>query len=112
MAYEDIIFALADPTRRTLLLKLRDGPMPVARIAERVPVSRPAVSQHLKVLETAGLVSAEARGTARIYRVRPRGLAPLRAWIDDFWDDVLQAFAEEVDRQMEDTNARSGDQDD
>ncbi|WP_210348792.1 ArsR/SmtB family transcription factor [Aurantimonas marina] len=111
VAYEKILTAFADPTRRALLEDLRAGPMPVARLAERHPVSRPAVSQHLKVLEAAGLVTAEARGTARFYRVRPQGLAPLRAYLDEIWGDVLQAFADEVDKQMEQDDAGTRDQD-
>ena len=112
MAYGQILTALADPTRRALLEGLRAGPMPVARLAARHPVSRPAVSQHLKVLQEAGLVAVEPRGAARLYRARPRGLAPLRAYLDEVWGDVLQAFAEEVSRQMEDANARPRHQDD
>lgn len=101
MTYELILTALADPTRRTILEDLRGGPLPVARLAENRPVSRPAVSQHLKVLETAGLVQAKAKGTARLYSVRPQGLAPLRSYLDEVWGDVLQAFADEVQKQME-----------
>jgi DNA-binding transcriptional ArsR family regulator len=112
MAYEQILTALADPTRRALLEDLRAGPMPVARLAERHPVSRPAVSQHLRVLQDAGLVAAEPRGAARLYRAQPRGLAPLRAYLDQVWGEALQAFADEVNRQMEDDNARTRHQDD
>jgi len=105
MTYEQVLTALADPTRRALLEDLRDGPLPVSRLAEKHPISRPAVSQHLKVLEGAGLVAARAKGTARLYRVRPSGLAPLRKYLDETWGDVLQAFADEVDRQMEEDDA-------
>lgn len=102
MTYELILTALADPTRRTILEDLRRGPLPVARLAENRPVSRPAVSQHLKVLESAGLVQAKAQGAARLYSVKPQGLAPLRNYLDEVWGDVLQAFADEIKSQMED----------
>lgn len=74
-------------------------PRTVADLAADQPVSRPAVSQHLKVLEAAGLVSAEARGTRRYYRVRPEGFADVRAYLDSFWSDVLTAYAAEVEAQ-------------
>jgi len=99
MAYENILSALADPTRRAIFEDLRHGPLPVQTLADCRSVSRPAVSQHLKVLELSGLVTAERRGTARYYSVRPKGLAPLRSYLDDMWGDVLQAFSEEVTRQ-------------
>jgi DNA-binding transcriptional ArsR family regulator len=101
MAYQEVLTALGDPTRRAIFEALRSGPLSVTRLAEGHPVSRPAVSQHLKVLEGAGLVVAEKRGTARLYRVVPEGLAPLRAYLDEIWGDVLEAFAREVVRQME-----------
>ncbi|GAB4259575.1 MAG: metalloregulator ArsR/SmtB family transcription factor [Pararhodobacter sp.] len=90
--------ALADPTRQQVLDILRSGPKPVGEIAARLPVSRPAVSQHLKVLGEAGLVSVRAEGTRRLYAVRPEGLVPLRRWLDGFWDDVLTRFAAEIDQ--------------
>ncbi|MEM1388523.1 MAG: metalloregulator ArsR/SmtB family transcription factor [Pseudomonadota bacterium] len=93
MAYETVIAALADPTRRTLIDHLRAGPQPVGRLAAQVPVSRPAVSQHLKVLSDAGLLAVEARGTRRVYRLAPDGLASLRAYLDGLWDDALNRFA-------------------
>jgi DNA-binding transcriptional ArsR family regulator len=109
MTYDSILTALADPTRRGILEDLRSNPLPVARLAELRPVSRPAVSQHLKVLEQAGLVEATALGASRIYSVKPQGLAPLRAYLDEFWGDVLGAFAAEVQKQMEEDNDRSRD---
>lgn len=112
MAYEQILIALADPTRRALLEDLRAGPSVVTRLADRHPVSRPAVSQHLKVLEAAGLVTAQPQGAARLYQANPAGLAPLRAYLDDVWGDVLDAFAQDVTQQMEDPHARARDQDD
>lgn len=94
MAYEQTLAALADPTRRAVLEKLRDGPLPVGRIAEGLPVSRPAVSQHLKALKAANLVRDEARGTARIYRLHAPALAELRDWLDGFWAEALAHFKE------------------
>jgi DNA-binding transcriptional ArsR family regulator len=84
---------LADPTRRAILDRLRRGPAAVGEIARGLPVSRPAVSQHLRRLEGAGLVRAERRGTRRVFRVELRGLAALRAYLDRLWDDALAAFA-------------------
>ena len=92
MAYQSALTALADPTRRALLERLRDGPQAVSQIAAGMPVSRPAVSQHLKALKAAGLVTDEARGTARIYRIHGDGLRELREWLDTFWEDALARF--------------------
>lgn len=99
MTYANAIAALADPTRRQVLERLRRGPAPVGTIAAGLPVSRPAVSQHLKVLKDAGLVADHAEGTRRVYAIDPKGLGPLRAWLDELWDGALIAFAAEVDRQ-------------
>lgn len=85
--------ALADPTRRRVFESLRAGPLPVGALASRLPVSRPAVSQHLKVLSDAGLVTMQAQGTRRLYAIRPEGLAALRTWLDLFWDEALSRFA-------------------
>ena len=93
-----LISALADPTRRAVFEKLRDGPRPVGEIAEGLPVTRPAVSQHLKVLKDAGLVTDRSVGTRRIYYIDPKGLGAMRAWLDQFWDSALAAFAAEVER--------------
>ena len=101
MTYEEALAALSDPRRRAILEALRDGPRSVSQIAEAQPVSRPAVSQHLKVLEKAGLVAARPVGAARHYHLCPDGLAPLRAYLDRMWDDALTAFAAEVETQME-----------
>ncbi|WP_129793749.1 helix-turn-helix transcriptional regulator [Sphingosinicella sp. CPCC 101087] len=98
---DDALSALADPMRRRIFESLRQGPAPVGEIAQRLPVSRPAVSQHLKVLRQAGLVNDRAVGTRRIYAIDPAGLGPLRAWLDQFWDQALAAFAAEADRQDE-----------
>lgn len=92
MAYQTTLAALADPTRLQVLERLRDGPRTVSEIAAGLPVSRPAVSQHLRALKDAGLVRDEARGTARIYRIHADGLRELRDWLDTFWDDALARF--------------------
>ncbi len=101
MAYADALVALADPTRRQIFERLRAGPAPVSALAARMPVSRPAVSQHLKALKDAGLVHERAAGTRRIYAIRPEGLISLRAWLDDLWDDALANFKAEVERNPE-----------
>lgn len=101
MAYETALAALADPTRRRVLERLRGGGKPVGEIARTLPVSRPAVSQHLKVLKEAGLVREERHGAQHIYRIDPKGLGPLRAWLDQFWDDALDAFKAEAEKQSE-----------
>lgn len=97
LAYASAIQALADPTRREVFERLRQGPRSVGRLAEGLPVSRPAVSQHLRVLKGAGLVSEEKVGTRRVYRVELNGLAELRRYLDGFWDDALAAFQAEAD---------------
>lgn len=99
MTYADSLAALADPTRRTLFEVLADAPLPVGALAARLPVSRPAVSQHLKVLTDAGLVTMQPDGNRRIYAARPEGLADLRAWLDRYWDAALDGFHQEVLRQ-------------
>jgi DNA-binding transcriptional ArsR family regulator len=97
MAYGTALTALANPTRRRVLEQLRRGPRAVNDIAARLPVSRPAVSQHLKVLKEAGLVREERRGTQHIYEIDPKGLGPLRAWLDQLWDMALENFKAEVE---------------
>jgi DNA-binding transcriptional ArsR family regulator len=97
----DCLSALADPTRRQVFEALRKAPLPVSALAARLPVSRPAVSQHLKVLKQAGLVVDSAEGTRRIYRIDPDGLGPLRRWLDEFWHDALTAFAERAEQEAE-----------
>jgi DNA-binding transcriptional ArsR family regulator len=98
MRHDAVLDALGDPTRRAILTALWRGPSSVAGLTEHVPVSRPAISQHLKVLGTAGLVTHEPRGTRNIYRVDRDGLEPLRVWLDEFWGDALDAYAEHVRR--------------
>ncbi len=93
MTYETAIAALADPTRRAIIQALRERPSPVGQLADGLPVSRPAVSQHLKVLSEAGLVAVEAQGAARVYRLAPEGWASLRDYLDTMWDDALAAYA-------------------
>jgi DNA-binding transcriptional ArsR family regulator len=88
-----VLDALGDATRRHVLQLVREGgPVPVGVIAEALPVSRPAVSQHLRVLEGAGLVTSTTEGTRHLYAVQPDGLAALRLWLDGFWDDALIRF--------------------
>jgi len=98
MAYGTALAVLADPTRRQVFERLRAGPRPVNAIAQGMPVSRPAVSQHLKVLKDAGLVEERSEGVRRIYSVRREGLAELRDWLDGFWVDALDAFRLEAER--------------
>ena len=87
-----VLEALADGTRRTIFEQLRDRPASVAELASHVPVSRPAVSQHLRVLLEAGLVTFEGQGRRNVYRVRSHGLHELRAWLDEFWQTALDRF--------------------
>jgi DNA-binding transcriptional ArsR family regulator len=101
MTYENALTALADPTRRRVFERLRGGRLPVSRIAQGLPVSRPAVSQHLKILKKAGLVREERDGARRIYEIDPNGLGALRAWLDQFWDVALEAFRAEVEREAD-----------
>lgn len=92
-AYRDrCLDAIGDPTRRAILERLADGPRPVGELAGDLPVTRPAVSQHLRVLKSAGLVTARQDGTRRIYQLNPAGIAPVRSWLDQFWTTSLTAF--------------------
>ncbi len=102
MTYEMAFSALADPTRRQVFDRLRSGPQPVSVLAAGLPVSRPAVSQHLKILKEAGLVTDQPDVARRLYRIDRDGLASLRAWLDSFWDTALDAFQAEVIRQQKD----------
>jgi DNA-binding transcriptional ArsR family regulator len=94
----DRLGALGDPTRRSIFERLVTRPMAVGELADELPVSRPAVSQHLKVLKEVGLVVDQANGTRRVYRVDPRGVDALRSYLDQLWDKALAAFAEAVER--------------
>jgi DNA-binding transcriptional ArsR family regulator len=93
--------ALGDPTRRAIFELLADGPRPVGEIATYLPVTRPAVSQHLKVLKEAGLVIDRPNGTRRLYQVDPDGVAALRAYLDRFWNRALVSFKNAVEQQQE-----------
>ncbi|HEU0335988.1 MAG TPA: metalloregulator ArsR/SmtB family transcription factor [Gaiellaceae bacterium] len=97
-AYLHALDALGEPTRRRVFELLRDGPLPVGELAAQLPVSRPAVSQHLRVLEDARLVTFRRAGTRRLYEVDPQGLNELRAWVDDFWSEALARYKAEADR--------------
>jgi len=92
MAYQDPMDALGDRTRRAIFEQIRKGPRAGGEIADELPVSRPAVSQHLRVLKEAGLVTERRNGTRRIYRVDPDGLGEVRAYFDEFWNEALAAF--------------------
>jgi len=96
MTYAKALHCLSDPTRRRVLEKLRSGPQSVGVLARGLPVSRPAVSQHLRVLKDAGLVGDRSEGTRRVYYIDPHGLGELRRWLDGFWTDALEAFKNEV----------------
>lgn len=98
MTYGKALSCLGDPTRRAVFERLRKGPRAVRDLARGMPVSRPAVSQHLKVLKEAGLVRDRPEGTQRVYYIDPEGLGALRAWLDQFWDQALAAFQQEVER--------------
>ena len=102
MAYQvDGMSALGDPTRRAIFERLAEGPLPVGEIARGLPVSRPAVSQHLKVLKAAGLVLDQAEGTRRLYRIDPDGVGALRAYFDRFWNQALTAFKAAAERERQ-----------
>ena len=96
MTYAKALQCLSDPTRRQVFERLRAGPQSVGALARGLPVSRPAVSQHLKVLKTAGLVSDRAEGARRVYYIDPGGLGELRQWVDRFWSDSLRSFKSAV----------------
>lgn len=99
MAYEVTFAALSDPTRRQIFERVAAGPMSVGDLAKGLPVSRPAVSQHLKVLSDAGLVTATPQGTRRVYALRPERLGELRAWLDDIWALALADFAAAAEKE-------------
>jgi DNA-binding transcriptional ArsR family regulator len=103
MTYETGMDALGDPTRRAIFERLRRGPHAVGELAAGLPVSRPAVSQHLRVLKEAGLVTERRNGTRRIYRVDPGGLDALRSYFEGFWEEALAAFEAAGDGRKEQT---------
>ena len=98
MTYDTVLAAMSDPTRRSVLEMLRSGPRSVAEIARDLPVSRPAVSQHLKVLKQADLVFERRDGARRLYAVDAAGLQALRAYLEGFWADTLSEFKSAADR--------------
>lgn len=100
MAYEVVFSALADPTRRHIFEALREQPKSVGELAKDQPVSRPAVSQHLRVLEAAKLVSVEPQGNRRLYLIKRDGLDDLRQYLESFWSDALLAYGAEIARRM------------
>jgi DNA-binding transcriptional ArsR family regulator len=102
MTYDTALAALADPTRRQVFERLKSGPQAVSAIARGMPVSRPAVSQHLKVLKEAGLVADRPEGARRVYYIDPHGLGALRGWLDQFWDQALASFQAEVEMKAKD----------
>lgn len=106
MTYGNALAALADPTRRRVFERLKSGPHAVGEVARGLPVSRPAVSQHLKVLKEAGLVADRPEGTRRVYYIDPNGLGALRQWLDQFWDKALAAFQAEVERSAQGAKER------
>lgn len=102
MAYGNVVFvALADPTRREILERLRGGPRAVGEIADGMPISRPAVSQHLKVLKDSGLVAETRQGTRHYFAIAPDGIGALRAYLDELWSDALAAFARHMEKERE-----------
>lgn len=98
MAYDKTFAALADPTRRRVLERLAARPQAVVELARGMPVSRPAVSQHLKVLKEANLITDHAEGRRRVYEIDPNGLGQIRAWLDGLWDKALMSFKAEAER--------------
>lgn len=106
MTYGNALTALADPTRRVVFERLRKGPKAVGEIAAGLPVSRPAVSQHLKVLKEARLVTAYRDGTRQFYAIDTHGLSALRAYLDGFWDSALDAFKAHAEKDAPKTKGK------
>ena len=100
MGMDAVAHALAEPTRREILRLVRDDERTVGDIASHFPVTRPAISQHLRVLENAELVTVRAEGNRRFYRARPDGILELRGWMETFWRDSLTALKVEVEREL------------
>jgi len=100
MTYQEAqLDALGDATRRAILARLLDGPLPVGKLAEDFPMSRPAISQHLKVLKDANLVLDTSQGTRRFYQLNPQGFDSLREYFEQFWNTALAAFKRKVEEQ-------------
>ena len=108
MAYQEVFVALADPTRRSVFEALRGQPMTVGELAQDQPVSRPAVSQHLRVLELANLVSVRPHGNRRLYSINREGLHDVRQYLESFWSDALSAYAAEIERRVSTKSERKG----
>ena len=110
MAYQEatarVLDALGDPTRRAVLEMLRGGAQPVGELARHLPVSRPAVSQHLRVLKEAGLVRDRQDGTRRLYSVDTEGLSTLRAYLESYWDTALVAFKDATEASSRESSIR------
>jgi DNA-binding transcriptional ArsR family regulator len=104
---ERVLDALGDPTRRLVFKRLRKGTRSVQELADGMDVSRPAVSQHLRVLQDAGLILARTEGTRRLYAIDTRGLEALRGWLDGFWDDALLSFKAAAEREAVKARRRS-----
>jgi len=94
---ESKLDALGDPTRRAILVRLLEGPMPVGELARNFPVSRPAISQHLRILKQANLVLDRPEGNRRLYQINPEGFDSLREYFDQFWSQALTAFKKKVE---------------
>jgi DNA-binding transcriptional ArsR family regulator len=100
ITYQDVqLDALGDPTRRAIVERLLNGPISVGKLAEEFPMSRPAISQHLRILKQANLVSDSAAGTRRVYQLNPQGFETLRSYFDQFWSIALTAFQQKVEEQ-------------
>ena len=104
--YEAVLEALGDRTRRQIVDRLRAGPSSVGELAAALPVSRPAVSQHLRVLKEAGLVTDRADGTRRIYQIRPQGVQAIHGYLDQMWGQAMAAFHAEAGRAAHDQQPR------
>jgi DNA-binding transcriptional ArsR family regulator len=107
MSHDAALAALGDPTRRAIVERLRGGPMSVGRLADDLPVSRPAVSKHLRVLEASRLVTHVRQGTRSLYRIDSAGLDEVRRYVDSFWTDVLSSFADHLGDRSEPDQHRS-----
>ena len=103
---DDVFDALGDPTRRQSIARLRPGPTPVGKLADQLTIGRPAVSKHLRVLEGAGLVRHESRGTRNLYALAPEGMAVAQQWLVGMWDTALAAYADAVDAAVEEQFTR------
>jgi len=101
-----VLTALSDPTRRRIFELLAQRPRAVGELAQGLPVTRPAVSQHLRILKSAGLVADRADGARRVYHIDPAGLGPIRAWLDRFWDRALMAYQAEIEADTETQRGR------